>query len=101
MKPLTDHQIELLEIIDCVRWAEEDRLGPIEHHLIRRALGVGDPIIEFELKLAVDHELSYERKPPASPPPGPKRSPWMLEYLDPDDPRVGRLMGLEEDEPVK
>ncbi len=92
MKPLTDHQIELLEIIDCVRWGEEEKLGPIEYHQIRRAVGVGDPIIFHELKLAVDHELAHNRRPPPSPPPGPERSPWILDYFDHDDPRIGRLM---------
>ncbi len=88
---LTDHQIELLQIIDCVRWAEVNKLGPIEMHLVRRALGADDWIVAFELEMAVKHEKAYLRRPPTSPPPGPKRSPWMIEYLDPLDERWFKL----------
>ncbi len=73
---LTDHQLRLLEIVDCVRWQEADRLGLYEYHLLRRALGEGDPVVTFELEQAVAWAQSHPEAPPSPPEGLPERSPW-------------------------
>lgn len=77
---LTDHQLALLETVDRVRWGEEDKLDALQYHQLRRALGVGDPVITMELELAVAHLNAHGGTPPPSPPPGSDRSPWMLTW---------------------
>ena len=88
MESLTDHQIRLLKVCDHVRWGEDSELDGFKYHLVRRAVGQKDPIVEYELKLAITH---LEAKGGAyhaiehpeefeSPPVGPERSPWMETY---------------------
>ncbi|QNJ25946.1 hypothetical protein SynSYN20_01619 [Synechococcus sp. SYN20] len=76
-KPLTDHQVKLLKIIDHVRWDENDELDAFGYHQVRRAIGQGDFVIEFELKQAVDHQESFSGQGFPTPPPGEARSPWI------------------------
>ena len=79
-RPLTDHQRRLLEIIDQVRWGESPSL--IEYLLVRRALGEGDEVIQFELERAVEHYLLNREAMPESPAIGtPERSPWMRTWI--------------------
>ena len=77
---LTDHQLKLLKICDAIRWGEEAALTPYNYHLCLRALGLGDPIITFEYRLACQHAIAYDHQPPDSPPIGPERSPWLRTY---------------------
>lgn len=79
----------LLKIIDHVRWDEGDALDLYKYHLLRRAVGQKDHVIEFELKQAVDHQQAFQGQGVSSPPPGARRSPWletwdvdMNQYLD-------------------
>ena len=50
---LTDHQKRLLELVDCVRFGEIEKLGAYEYHLLRNALGEGDVVVNFEMQQAV------------------------------------------------
>lgn len=77
MAELTDHQIRLLQIVDKVRWGEEEMLDGFQWHMVRRAIGIGDHVVEYELEQAVNFYQHHNRKPPASPPPGARRSPWL------------------------
>lgn len=83
---LTDHQIRLLRIVDAVRWAEQDSLGPYEYTLLRRALGENDTVVTFELEQAVA-ALQARRaagvlESTTAPPQGsPGRSPWMDTWM--------------------
>lgn len=77
---LSEYQIRLLEIVDHVRWQEAEYLNPYEYVLIRRALGEGDKVIQFELEQAAAFVQAHPERP-ASPPPGPQRSPWMNTWL--------------------
>ena len=77
---LTDHHLKLLMICDAVRWGEEAAFTPYNYQLFRRALGMSDPIISFEARLAANHAEAYGLNPPPSPPVGPERSPWLLTY---------------------
>ena len=74
---LTDHEVKLLKCVDYVRWAENDKTNGYDYLMIQRAIQVSNHVIKFELKQAVNHMLAWNYKPPASPPPGPERSPWM------------------------
>lgn len=74
---LTDHQIKILKIVDHVRWGEEDDLDLYKYHLVRRAVGQKDVVIEFELQQAVDHAQAFQGQGFPTPPPGPERSPWI------------------------
>ncbi len=85
MTMLTDHQIRLLQIIDHVRWAEEDELNAYEYQLVRRAMGQRCPVVRFELEQAVKFLVANDRNPPPSPEPGPDRSPWIDTWGVPTD----------------
>lgn len=81
---LTDHQLRLLEIVDEVRWGEEEKLNDYKYHLLRRALGEGDGVIAFEMEQAVSFRKA-NREISQGPDKGPDRSPWMKTWLeDPD-----------------
>ena len=56
---LTDHQIRLLKVIDHVRWGEEEHLDAFKYHLLRRAIGQKDEVLEFELEQAVNAYTAY------------------------------------------
>lgn len=92
---LTDHQLKLLKIIDCIRWNEPEFLGPYNHLLIQRAYGQGDPAVCFELQQAVEWIQAWDRNPPPSPEPGPQRSPWMETW----DIEWWRIEAIEIEEP--
>lgn len=77
---LSQHQLKLLLICDCVRWNDEAAFTPYNYQLVRRALGQKDPIITFEYDMAVAHAVAWDNDPPPSPPPGPERSPWLITY---------------------
>ena len=86
---LTDHQVMLLKIVDHIRWDESEGLDLYKYHLLRRAVGQKDHVIEFELKQAVDHQQAFQGQGYPTPPPGARRSPWletwdvpMDQYLD-------------------
>ena len=86
---ITDHQLRLLKVCDHVRWGEEYMLDGFKYHMLRRACGQKDPIVEFELKLAINHlkalggsQFAIDN-PDAivSPDHGtPERSPWIETY---------------------
>ena len=78
---LTDHQLRLLEIIDEFRWGEEEKLNHYKYHLLRRAMGEGDGVIQFEMEQAVSFRQA-NREIKQGPEPGPMRSPWMDTWLD-------------------
>lgn len=85
----------LLKIIDHVRWDEPDELDAFKYHLVRRACGQKDLVIEFELKQAADHQQAFEGQGYPTPPPGARRSPWletwdvpMDQYLDVEETTV-------------
>ena len=89
MEVLTDHQLRLLKICDHVRWGENYLLDSFKYHMVRRACGQKDQIVEFELQLAVAHLAAlggsqYVIDNPdaiVSPEVGtPERSPWMETY---------------------
>ena len=76
MDKITDFQIRLLKICDHVRWSEEDQLDGFKYHLMRRAVGQQDVVIEEELKMAAEampHMVDFDSGPHGSP----LRSPWM------------------------
>ena len=78
MEEITDFQIKLLKVIDHVRWCEEEDLDGFRYHIIRRAVGQKDVIVELELKLAVEHMKIYQQNRFEVPPHGSvERSPWM------------------------
>lgn len=81
---LTDHQIRLLEIVDEVRWGEEEKLNDYKYHLLRRALGEGDNVIVFEMEQAVSFRQA-NRDIKEGPKQGAERSPWMKTWLDNPD----------------
>ena len=83
---ITDHQIRLLKVIDHVRWGEEEHLDAFKYHLLRRAIGQKDEVLEFELEQAVNAYTAYATelglkigdRLVTSPPLGSsERSPWM------------------------
>ncbi len=83
---LTDHQIRLLKVIDHVRWGEEEHLDAFKYHLLRRAIGQKDEVLEFELEQAVNAYTAYatarglklgDRLVDAPPAGSSERSPWM------------------------
>lgn len=76
-KELTDHQVKLLKIVDHVRWDEDEELDLYKYHLVRRAIGLEDHVIEFELKQAADHQQAFSGQGHPTPPPGARRSPWI------------------------
>ena len=79
MNKLTDFQIRLLKIADHVRWSEEEQLDAFKYHLVRRALGQQDHVVETEMRMAVEAMQAMEGM--ESPPIGsPMRSPWMLTW---------------------
>lgn len=91
MEQLTDHQIRLLKVVDHVRWGEHYRLDGFKYHMIRRAVGQKDPLIDFEFRLAVeelnrkggaDHATNHPEDPAwQSPDEGTReRSPWMTTF---------------------
>ena len=77
---LTDHQLRLLEIVDEVRWGEEEKLNDYKYHMLRRALGEGDGVITFEMEQAVSFRQA-NRNIKQGPEPGHLRSPWMNTWL--------------------
>lgn len=74
---LTDHQIKILKIVDAVRWNDVEHLNAYNYHLLRRAVGLKDVVITFEMEQACAFVRAHNMNPPPSPPPGPERSPWM------------------------
>jgi len=93
---LTDHQLKLLKIIDCVRWGEEEGLGAYNLELLTRAYGNGDKLITFEWEQAAEWARAWDLKPPPSPEPGPLRSPWMETW----DVPFWRVEAIELDESI-
>ena len=77
---LTDLQIKCLLIIDAIRWNQTELLGPYNYHLLRRQMGVDDPVVAFEKEQAAAFVIAYDYDPPEMPPAGPQRSPWMKTY---------------------
>lgn len=77
---LTDHQIRLLQIVDCVRWGEEEKLDLYQYHLLRRAMGEGDLVVSFELEQAAAFRQANPeiRQGPEEPS---ERSPWIRTWL--------------------
>lgn len=84
---ITDHQIRLLKIIDCVRWGEEEKLDLYQYHLIRRAIGEQDLVVTFELEQAARFRQANPdiRSGPEEPA---LRSPWIETWLK--DPTASR-----------
>lgn len=83
---LTEHQIRLLKIVDCVRWNEADKLGDYEYVLIRRALGEHDAVITFEMEQAVAAVRARRAAglldSTTAPAEGtPERSPWLDTWM--------------------
>ena len=88
-RSLTDHQIRLLKVIDHVRWGEDENLDAFKYHMLRRAVGQKDEVLEFELDLAVQAYTAYateqglkigDRLVGAPPIGSPERSPWMSSW---------------------
>lgn len=108
MAELTDLQLRCLAIVDAVRWCEVEKLSLYNYHLLRRQLGVGDPVVTFEMEQACAFALAHNSTPPPSPPPGPERSPWMktwdvpfwrIEAIDMAEPDLdGYAQSLEEND---
>lgn len=94
MTELTDFQVRLLQIIDEVRWGEEEKLDGFKYHLVVRALGLGDHVIAFEIDQAVAHYQHHNRNPPPSPPPGALRSPW-IETWDVEPWRLAEVYAID------
>lgn len=78
---ITDHQIRLLKIVDCVRWGEEEKLDLYQYHLLRRAIGEQDPVVTFELEQAASFRVANPeiRSGPEEPY---ERSPWIKTWLN-------------------
>lgn len=64
---ITSHQKHLLELVEAVRYGEVEKLGAFEYHLLRRALGEGDVVVNFEMEQAV---AFYKANPNATRPDG-------------------------------
>ena len=69
-----------MKICDAIRWNESESFTPYNYHLLMRGVGIKDPIITFEARLAADFAFAHEGDPPPSPPVGPERSPWLATY---------------------
>ena len=89
MEELTDYQIQLLKICDHVRWGENSELDGFKYHLVRRACGQKDAIVEFELKAAIaaleaaggaQRAIDHPDEFPSPPIGSVERSPWMSTY---------------------